>query len=59
MAPKYTLDIGNDLAYNNHDSLSGALYSIKSFKCMFTAANYQANDLHVNDLPKAGTWKKK
>ena len=45
MAPKRTPDIGNYPAYNNHSSLPGVLFSLKSFKCIFTAANYQANDL--------------
>ena len=34
---------------NYHSSPLGALYSLKSFKCIFAAANHQAND-----LPKTG-----
>lgn len=41
MAPKCTADIGNYPVYNN---LPGALYFLKSFKCMFAAAHHQAND---------------
>ena len=49
MAPKGTPDIKNFPAYNNHNSLPGMLYSLKSFKCMFAAPNHQ-----TNDLPKPG-----
>lgn len=50
MASKCTPDIGNHLAFSNRDNLPGALYSLKSFKCMFAAVRIQAND-----LPKMGT----
>lgn len=50
MCLKLTADIGNCPVYNNHSSLVGALYSLKSFKCVFSAANHQAND-----LPETGT----
>lgn len=45
MGPKYTINTGKYLAYDNHSSLPGALYSFESFKCMFAATNQQANDL--------------
>ena len=45
MAPKCTLDNGNYPVYNNHSGLPGILYSLKTFKCIFTAANHQAKDL--------------
>lgn len=44
-ALKCTLDPGNAIAYNQHHNLHRALYSLKSFKCMFAATNQQANDL--------------
>lgn len=49
MAPKSTPDNGNYPARKNHSGLPGVLDSLKSFKCIFTAANY-----HANKLPK--TW---
>ena len=45
MAPKCTPDIGNHPVFNNQNSLSGVPYSLKIFKCLFTAAHHQANDL--------------
>jgi len=44
MIPKYIPDIANYPVYNNPNSLPGALYSLKSFKCMLAAANQQGND---------------
>lgn len=52
MAPKCTPDIGNDPAYNNHNSLPGVLSSLKSFKCMFATGHYQANDLPSTGMSK-------
>lgn len=52
MVLKYTPNIDNYSAYNNHDN-PPALYSLKSFKYMFTATNHQAND-----RPKTGTLEK-
>ena len=48
MALKYISNTGNDPAYNNHNNIPGALQNIRSFKCMFIAANHQANDLPKN-----------
>lgn len=44
---KYNTNIGNYPACKYHNNFLGVLYSLKSFKCMFTAANHQ-----VNHLPK-------
>lgn len=44
-APKYTPDTENYPAYNNHSTLPGTLYSLKSWKCTFAATKHQANDL--------------
>ena len=41
MALKYSPNTGNYPAYN----LPGMSYLPKSFKCVFAATNYQANDL--------------
>lgn len=42
MALKCTPDIRNYPVYNNHNSLPGALYSLKTFKRMFAATSHQA-----------------
>ena len=39
-----TLNIGNYAAYYNYNNLSGTLYSLKNFKCMFAAISCQANE---------------
>ena len=52
MAPKFTPDIGNHPAYNNHSSLPGVLYTLKSFKCMLVATNHQAKDLSKTGIPE-------
>jgi len=48
MVSKYTPDIGNYPGYNNHSSLPEALYSLKSFKFMFTATSHHANNVSEN-----------
>lgn len=53
MVLKYTPNIDNYSAYNNHNNPPVALYSLESFKYMFTATNHQAND-----HPKTGTSEK-
>lgn len=40
-----TPDLENYPAYNSHSDLSGVLYFLKGFKCMFTTANHQANNI--------------
>lgn len=49
--PKYTPDNGNYPTYNNHSSLPDMLYSLKSFKCMFSATNHQPNHLPKTGMP--------
>lgn len=44
MASKCSPSIGNYPLYSNHNNLPDALYSLKSFKCMFVATNHQANE---------------
>ena len=44
-APKRTPNTANYPVYFNHNNLPGAPYSLKSFKCIFTAANHQAEYL--------------
>lgn len=38
---------GNYPTSNSHSNLPDALYSLKSFKCVFAAANHQANECEV------------
>lgn len=38
---------GNDPTSNSHSNLPDALYSLKSFKCVFAAANHQANECEI------------
>ena len=52
MAPKCTPNIGNYPAYNNHNTLCGALSSLKGLTCMFAVAKYQANDLRPEFLKR-------
>ena len=52
-APKYTPNSRNYPAYNNHSSLPGMLYSLKSFKCTLTATNHQANDHLISTVSDA------
>lgn len=47
MTPKFTPNVGNYPVYNNHNKLLGALYSHKSFKGMFAAANCQMISLRL------------
>ena len=49
MALKYTPNIGNYPVYNSYHNLPGALYSLKSFKCIFPSEN---------DILKTGTSKR-
>ena len=49
MTLKCILSTGDNPAYNNQSSPHGALYFLRSFKFIFTAADHQAND-----LPKTG-----
>lgn len=53
IASTYPANIGNYLAYRNHNNLPGVLYSLKDFKCMFAAPDHQANG-----LPQTGPTKK-
>lgn len=40
------------LLIHNHNNLAGVLCSVKSFKCMFTGAKNQAEDLLENETSK-------
>lgn len=40
------------VVYKNHSSLCSMLYSLKCFKCTFTAVNHQANDLLKTGMSK-------
>ena len=58
MAVKYTLQtLGIILLNNSHSHLPGRLYSLKSFKCIFVAANHQENDLLKTRMP-GKEWRK-
>lgn len=37
-------NIGDYPPYSNHNNLPDALYSLKSFTCMFVAINHQTNE---------------
>ena len=53
MASKCNPNTGNYPVYSYYKNLSGELYLLKSFKCMFVVAKYQ-----VDDLLETGTLEK-